>query len=67
MEGILTPFTKRLVNCCDTKPFLKWILIKPQKNREEKKIRQPPNLKIAIPKALLNFTYAGSRALVWLW
>ena len=37
MEGILTPFTKRLVNCCDTKPFLKWILIKPkEKQRREK-------------------------------
>ena len=36
MEGILTPFTKRLVNCCDTKPFLKWILIKPkEKQRRE--------------------------------
>lgn len=37
MAGILTPFTKRLVNCCDTKPFLKWILIKPKERQRRKK------------------------------
>lgn len=37
MEGILTPFTKRLVNCCDTKPFLKWILIKPKEKQGREK------------------------------